>query len=188
MVKILDRADGVLLEGRESVRDLRESGASAAELSELLAATGDELSQSASIVFNIAVIGDSRPLDSAVYKETYRIAREALSNAFQHSQATKIEVELTYNNAGISVRVRDNGSGIDNAILGSGRAGHWGLSGMRERARKVGGQLNIWSKAGAGTEIELTIPAAVAYPRSQGVSLWHRIKRAMSGAEGINRD
>jgi nitrate/nitrite-specific signal transduction histidine kinase len=79
------------------------------------------------------------------------------------------------------VRVRDDGSGIDEQILNSGKSGHWGLSGMRERAEKIGAQFKIWSRPGAGTEVEVIIPAKVAYPRTQKSSPWLRAKSAMSG-------
>ncbi len=113
--------------------------------------------------------------------EIYRIAREALTNAFRHSQASSIEVEMTSDCASFCLRVRDNGSGIDQEISGSGRKGHWGLSGMRERAKNIGGQLSIWSNPGAGTEIDLRVPAKVAYARSPKRSLLNWIKPARSG-------
>ena len=88
---------------------------------------------------------------------------------------------LTYDSASLCLRVRDNGCGIDQETLGSGREGHWGLSGMRERAQHIGGQLNIWSNPGAGTEIDLRVPAKVAYARRPKESRWRWIKRGASG-------
>jgi signal transduction histidine kinase len=175
MEQVLDRADGVLLEGRQRVRDLREEGHSDSELSQALTRCGEEISQGQSVRFSVSVLGKLQPLDPIVFSEVYRIAREALINAFQHASAAKIEVELTYGGAEVRVRIRDDGAGIDPLILKGGRAGHWGLSGMRERAEKIGAKLNIWSQSGAGTEIELTIPANVAYPRTRKESLWRRI-------------
>ena len=65
------------------------------------------------------------------------------------------------------MRVRDDGCGIDSEVANLGaRAGHWGLPGMRERAKGFGGNLEVWSEHGAGTEIELTIPAGIAYGES----------------------
>ena len=81
--------------------------------------------------------------------------------------------------ASVSLRVRDDGKGIDQEILSSGRTGHWGLSGMRERAQKIGARLNIWSQAGRGTEVDLTIPAKVAYPQRGDDSVWQRMKRVV---------
>jgi signal transduction histidine kinase len=99
-----------------------------------------------------------------------------LFNCFQHAQASKIEVEVTYLSGQVNLRIRDDGVGIDARTLEAGRSGHFGLSGMRERARKIGAKLNIWTDLGAGTEIELTIPAKVAYPRSRGRSVWRSIR------------
>jgi signal transduction histidine kinase len=69
--------------------------------------------------------------------------------------------------------------GIDDGVLSRGRTGHWGLSGMRERANKIGAQLNIWSNSGAGTEIELTVPANVAFLSNAAQTVWQRITRAV---------
>jgi signal transduction histidine kinase/ligand-binding sensor domain-containing protein len=182
---VLDRADQVLLEGRQSVRDLREEGASGNELSGALARCGEELAENKASLFSLSVVGAPRALGPIVFDEAYRIGREALINAFQHSQAEKIELELTYANVRFSLRIRDDGAGIDPDILGAGRPGHWGLSGMRERAQKIGAQLNIWSRPGAGTEVELTIPAKVAYPQEGKESLWQRIRRRLKAGGGL---
>jgi len=101
-----------------------------------------------------------------VLDEAFRIGREALSNAFQHSGTSKIEVELIYEHDEIRLRIRDDGNGFDPRIVETGKPGHWGLSGMRERANQVGAKLNVWSRPNAGTEVDLTIPARVAYQRS----------------------
>jgi signal transduction histidine kinase len=184
MEQVLDRADEVLLEGRQSVRDLREEGTSETELSEALRQCGEELAHNHGSLFGLTIVGEPKPVAPVVFNESYRIAREALINAFQHSEARKIEVEVTYLESGISLRVRDDGMGIDATTLSKGRAGHWGLSGMRERAQKIAAKVDIWSQAGAGTEIELTIPSDVAYPQKMERSLWHRIKAALARNRG----
>jgi signal transduction histidine kinase/ligand-binding sensor domain-containing protein len=189
MEKVLDRADEVLLEGRQSVRDIREEGTTGAELSEALAHCGEELAREHTSLFSLTVVGEAQPIGPIVFDESYRIAREALINAFQHSYAIKIGVDITYNESGLCLRIRDDGEGIDDAILSKGRSGHWGLSGMRERAQKIGAQLDIWSHSGAGTEIELKIPAEMAYPRSGRESLWERFRRtAGRKSGGMERD
>ena len=93
----------------------------------------------------------------------YRIGRESLVNAFRHSRASKIEVEVDYSASNLHILVRDNGCGIDPEVLRTGRDGHWGLPGMRERAEKVGAKLRAWSRTAAGTEVELTVPGHVAF-------------------------
>jgi signal transduction histidine kinase len=121
------------------------------------------------------VEGRRRRKHPIVRDEIYRMAVEALRNAFRHAQATKIEVELLYGEKGFKVRIRDNGRGIDRNILsGDGRTGHFGLHGMRERAKLIGGELTIWSEADSGTEIELSIPASRAYTRSARSSWFFR--------------
>jgi signal transduction histidine kinase len=116
---------------------------------------------------NVVEEGASRPLDPVVRDEIYRIVREALRNAFSHAQAKNIEAEIAYGEKLLRVRIRDDGAGIDPHVLASGdRAGHWGLPGMRERAQQIGGHLDVWSELGAGTEVELTVPASAAYKSS----------------------
>jgi len=181
MKKALRHGDQVLLEGRERVRDLRAEGATVNELSEMLACYGGELARGREVTFKVTVVGSPQLLHPVVGDEVHRVAREALGNAFLHSQASSIEAEVTYDSAFLCVRVRDNGCGIDQEILSSGREGHWGLSGMRERAQNVGAHLSIWSNPSTGTEIDLRVPAKVAYPRSQKESPWQRIKRGASG-------
>jgi signal transduction histidine kinase/ligand-binding sensor domain-containing protein len=184
MEQVLDRADEVLLESRQSVRDLREQGATGTELSEALTHCGEELAQNHASLFSLTIVGQPKPLAPVVFNESYRIAREALINAFQHSQARKIEVEVTYLESGISLRVRDDGIGIDATTLSKGRAGHWGLFGMRERAQKIAGHVEIWSQNGGGTEIDLRVPAKVAYPGRRNRSLWQRIEGTLTRNQG----
>jgi signal transduction histidine kinase len=113
------------------------------------------------------VEGAPRTLHPIVRDEIYRIACEALRNAFRHADATRIEVGLRYDERQFRVRVRDDGKGIDPKFLaGEERAGHFGLDGMRERARLIGGKLTVWSAVDFGTEVELIIPASRAYAGS----------------------
>ena len=101
--------------------------------------------------------------------EIYRIAGEALRKAFRHAGAKQIEVELRYDERQLRLRIRDDGKGIDPQFLATkGRAGHFGLHGMRERAKLIRGELTVWTAPGSGTEIELNIPAAYAYAAATG--------------------
>ena len=114
--------------------------------------------------FWLEVEGTPRKPGPLHLDETRRIASEALRNAFHHSRARRIEVEIRYDARQLRVRVRDDGIGIDAGVLGpQGRAERWGLRGMRESAKRIGARLEVWSRHGAGTEVELTIPASVAY-------------------------
>jgi signal transduction histidine kinase len=113
------------------------------------------------------VEGVSRNLHPILRDEIYRIAAEALRNAFRHAHAHQIEVEIRYDDQDFRLRVRDDGRGFDPAVSPSeGRAGHYGLPGMKERAKIVGGKLTVWSEVDAGTEVELQIPASTAYAKS----------------------
>ena len=111
--------------------------------------------------------GKSRDLAPLVRDDVHRIACEAVRNAFRHAQASRIEVEIHYERRQFRLRVVDNGKGIDQLVQGEGgRPGHFGLPGMQERAKLVGGKLAVLSRRESGTEVELTIPAALAYTKS----------------------
>jgi signal transduction histidine kinase len=112
----------------------------------------------------VFVEGTPRELHPILRDEVYRLATEALRNAFRHAAAKNVEAEIRYDEKYFRLRIRDNGKGIDPQIVsGDGREGHYGLHGMRERAKLVGGKLTIWTELDSGTEIELTIPGARAY-------------------------
>jgi len=116
----------------------------------------------------MSVEGSPRELHPLVRDDIHRIAREALRNAFRHAQADRIEAEVTYGARELRVRIRDDGKGIDPQHLSGGRARHWGLASMRERAVQIGAHLDLWSDAGAGTELELRVPGAIAYVAPDG--------------------
>jgi ligand-binding sensor domain-containing protein/signal transduction histidine kinase len=162
---VLDQGDQALTEARNAVQDLRSSTAVHDDLSGALAAAAEELAeQYGSVNFRVLVEGKPRNLDPIVRDEVYRFAREALRNAYSHAHAQNIEAEITYADLRFVLRIRDDGAGIDPKVLFVGsRAGHWGLPGMRERAKNFGGKMEVWSEGGAGTEVELTIPALIAY-------------------------
>jgi ligand-binding sensor domain-containing protein len=162
--KALDYADQVLAEGRDRVKNLRGAAESLTDLPAAFQRVADEKSQTRDTRFNTVVEGSVRELYPMVLEECYAIGREALSNALNHSEGLHIEVEITYDAREFRLRVRDDGRGIDPEVLEKGaRDGHWGLPGMRERASKIGGQLEFWSRPSSGTEVGLTVPAAMAY-------------------------
>src|SRR5262249_29984204 len=167
MEEALDRADEVLREARHRVRNLRRRTTDENELADRLTKCGQEVSKDQAATFTLAVVGEPQVLESTAQDEAYRIAAEALTNAFRHASASKIEVEVTYDSSALRIRVRDDGRGIDNAVLSNGQPDHWGLTGMRERARAIRAELKIWSRKAAGTEVELAVPASIAYPREE---------------------
>jgi signal transduction histidine kinase len=167
----IDRAAQAITEGRDAVHELRSSAAVTQDLAAAISALGKELvaEQTGQNLpdSRVQVEGTPRNLDPILRDEVYRIAAEALRNAFRHAQARRIEVEIRYDEQQLRVRVRDDGKGIDPKFLGEQeRAGHWGLNGMRERAKAVGGNLAVWSQVDSGTEVELTIPASIAYAKT----------------------
>ena len=167
MDEVLDRADGVLREARQRVRNLRRRTTDENDLADRLTKHGEELSKDHTAAFTLAIVGGPKVLESTVQDEAYRIVGEALTNAFRHASASKIETEVTYDSSALRIRVRDDGVGIDKAVVANGHPDHWGLTGMRERARAIRAELNIWSREAAGTEVELVIPASIAYPREE---------------------
>ena len=165
----LETGDKAIAEGRDAVRDLRELNLIQGDLGETLAAFGSEFAGNPGPQcpsYRVWVEGEPRTLDAMVRDEVFRVAREAIRNAFRHAGATHIEAELVYGSTHFCVRVRDDGMGIDPHVLAQGRRdGHWGLPGMRERASSFKAEFNVWSQSGAGTEVELRIPAQMAYVR-----------------------
>jgi signal transduction histidine kinase len=168
----LERGDKAIAEGRDTVSDLREPIMGDSDIAQALTALGKELALQGGngLVPCVRVLleGKQRELNPMLRDEIYRIAREALRNAFRHARAQKIEAEITYSDSEFLLHVRDDGGGIDPEVANQGaRAGHWGLPGMRERAKSFGGKLEVWSEHGAGTEIELSVPGAIAYGKSE---------------------
>ena len=162
--RILELMRQVIDEGRNAIRGLRLDQGICVSLEQAFSVIPRELSLGDEVGFRVIVEGQSRPLRPLVRDEVYRIGREALINAFRHSFAKSVEVELEYAPRHFRLLVRDNGSGIDSLALESGRNGHRGLLGMRERAERIGVRLNVWSSASAGTEVELSVPGHVAFP------------------------
>ncbi|GIL39713.1 sensor histidine kinase [Roseiterribacter gracilis] len=163
MDSALSRADDVLIESRDKVKDLRASTQGLTDLPAEFAEVGATLAQDHAAEFRITVEGTPCELHPIVQDEISLIGREALSNAFRHARARTIEVDLIFDRSELRLRVRDDGCGISEAMLKTGKPGHWGLAGMRERARQIRGQFQIWSNDGAGTEIELRVPASMVY-------------------------
>jgi signal transduction histidine kinase len=181
--RVIEQAREAIAEGRDAVQGLRYSTRISNDLARSIGAVGEglagEKTDEHTPQFQVQVEGASRDLPPIVRDEVYRVACEALRNAFRHAHAKRIEVEIHYDRRELRVRIRDNGKGIDSKVLeAGGRAGHHGMPGMHERARMAGGKLAVWSKPDSGTEIELTIPARVAYDKSLGM------KHSMASGEG----
>jgi signal transduction histidine kinase len=147
----------VIDEGRHALKGLRSSGMASSSLEKALSGVRDEFTPNGAR-FRILVMGRPKALKPAIQEQIYLIVREALLNALRHSEATSIEAEVEYQRRRLRAVVRDNGRGIDPQVLRSQQDSHWGLLGMRERAKCIGAQLRIWSRRGAGTEVEISVP------------------------------
>jgi len=167
----IDEAAQAIAEGRDAVQGLRSSATVTNDLDCAISTLGQELASGETnpkgAEFYVEVEGTPRNLHPILRDEVYRIAGEAMRNAFKHAQARRIEVEIRYDERQLRVRVRDDGKGIDAKHLNEdGRPGHFGLRGMRERTKLLGGKLAVWSELDSGTEVELRIPASRAYDRA----------------------
>jgi signal transduction histidine kinase/ligand-binding sensor domain-containing protein len=183
----LQVTEQAIAEGRDAIQGLRSSTVVVNELAQAVTALGAQMShemiqemshESSSrhsacgpARFHVVVEGQPRDLHPILRDEIYAIAREAVRNAFRHAEAQNIEAEISYSARALQLRVRDDGKGIDPGVAAEGRAGHYGVSGMRERAMRIGGKLDVWTETGAGTEIELRIPGSIAYGTSPGRTL-----------------
>jgi ligand-binding sensor domain-containing protein/signal transduction histidine kinase len=182
----LRQAADAIVEGRNAIQNLRVNPSMDRDLESLLTAAGRELARSPEAegsvpAFRVLVEGSRQPLAPLLQDEIYRIGREMLRNAFQHAQAGRIEAEIRYDRRMFRLRIRDDGKGIDSSVLQQGaHRGHWGLRGMHERAKGMGGRLKIWSEPGAGTEAELTVPARSAYAKvRKNDGWWARLRRRL---------
>ena len=177
LTRVLRRMHRIIEEGRESVSGLRipDDGDS---LESALARDAEHFKGERQIDVRLAVKGHPRPLDPLARDAVYQISREALANTFRHARAKHVEVDVEYSRGELTVRVRDDGRGIAPPIVDEGRPGHFGLPGMRERAEQMGAVLRLWSREGAGTEVEIHVPAKTAFPdATTGRRRWWRPAR-----------
>lgn len=161
----LDRADELVSTGRESVRDLRVSDGRDDLRRTLQDAVAEALLDD-SVDVQVIELGTPEAIHPLAMKEIKAIVGEALFNVGRHADAKEVELVASYGRRTFRLRVRDDGRGIPDEVLGSGsRDGHFGLVGMRERAGVIGGRLAVRSPKGDGTEVVIDVPSAVAYDR-----------------------
>lgn len=168
----IDRADAVIAEGRDRVRDLRAQPDRDIEgvISDIVSRQGFD----PGVEVTMTTTGTSRALEPLVMEEATRIASEAIFNIWRHSAADRVAIDIGHG-ANFSVRLADNGVGIAREVSDRGHEeGHWGLPGMRERARNLRGWLVVRSRPEGGTEVMLTVPGQIAYKKSgeRRISLW----------------
>ncbi|MRW92496.1 hypothetical protein GJ699_21080 [Duganella sp. FT80W] len=168
----LDSAGQVLEEGREQVLALRLNHELSGDLESALSGLGQILAPRHQSRFTLRMHGTPRPLRAMAAAEAYAIAREAMLNAFRHAQSDEVIVELRHTARQFTLQVSDRGRGMSAEIRERGhRPGHWGLTGMRERAQDAGGTLEVHSEEGRGTRITLRLPERRAYARKEADKL-----------------
>jgi signal transduction histidine kinase len=160
--RLSDWLERATKEGRAALHALRASATEENELAAALLRALEDSRKDTSMEVQFAVTGDARDMHPIVRDEVYRIGYEAIRNACAHSKSTQLEVGLNYSRD-LTVRVRDNGVGIDPAVVEKGKQGHLGLRGMRERAARIGGKLTVVSSPNAGTEVALVVPGRIVF-------------------------
>ena len=164
--RALERLSGwleqAIHEGRVALNSLRTSTTQRNDLVEALRRATENSGHPGSIAVALSVIGDAKEMHPIVRDEVYRLGYEAIRNAYQHSKGSRLTVELTYSQD-LSLRVADNGIGIEPVVADKGKTGHFGLQGMRERAARIGGKLTLVSSRASGTEIELVVPGRIIF-------------------------
>ena len=182
MLRAMEQLSGWLgqasTEGRAAVIALRQSTRETNDLAEALDRAIEDCRRQGSLHASLSVSGNAREMHPVVRDEIYRIAYEAIRNACTHSGGSRLEVALTYAHD-LIVRVSDDGVGIEPAVAGMGREGHFGLQGMRERAARIGARLTVVSSSSAGTEIEVIVPGRVIFHR-QATGLFARMRARLT--------
>ena len=178
LTRVLRRMNRIIEEGRESVSGLRVPDGDDS-LESALARDAEHFKGERRIDVRLAVKGHPRPLHPLARDAVYQISREALANTFRHARAKHVELDVEYSRGELTVRVRDDGRGIAPNIVDAGRSGHFGLPGMRERAERIGAVVRLWSREGAGTEVEIHLPAKTAFadtPPGRRARWWRRAR------------
>ncbi len=155
-------------EGRAALNSLRTSVTQRNDLAEAFERAMESGLIPASMSVSLSVIGTPGDMHPIVRDEVYRIGYEAIRNASLHSLASQLEVELSYGQD-LTFRVKDNGIGIDPAVIAAGKDGHFGLQGMRERVARIGGKLSLVSSANSGTELRLVVPGSIIFRKTRTV-------------------
>ncbi len=174
----LSRAEGTLREGRDKVSALRSESESGNDLAVDLGRFGHDLNTGSHTAFQLTVEGGSRTIHSVVYEDIQMIAREAIANSSRHAGGTMIECVIQFAPRHFRFVCRDNGCGIPEEVLeAKSKHGHWGLVGMEERAKNIGGMLRISRSETGGTEVELKLRAGIAYTANAPSKLFRIFRR-----------
>ncbi|MGR9090387.1 MAG: histidine kinase [Gammaproteobacteria bacterium] len=158
----LKAADQAINEGREVLSLLRSTGNRSDSFSSALAAMCTEITAGTPITFDVELHGSDREFRQDVISELLGICREAVTNVVQHSQASRLSIVIHFHDP-VTIRIADDGRGIEECLLSEGRAGHYGLTGMRERAASIGAHLDIDVPPQGGTAVTLSLGQRFAF-------------------------
>ena len=165
-------------EGRATVNALRTATTESNNLAEAFQRAVEDCQHQGAIAAFLTVTGEAREMHPVVRDELYRIGFEAIRNARTHSRASRLDIALSYGHD-LTLRVADDGVGMELTMAERGKEGHFGLRGMRERAARIGANLSVTSKPGTGTAIVVTVPGRVIFRKaSTGVAA--RIRSMLS--------
>jgi signal transduction histidine kinase len=176
--KLSEWIDRAIREGRAALNALQTSAIDNRELSQRLKSALDESQLNGGSAGSLTVSGTPIEMDPLVTDEIYWVGYEAIRNAFMHSQATRIEVQLTYSEV-FTLVVRDNGQGVSSTIAAGGRDGHFGLQSMRGRAARINGEFQLITAPNLGTTIELKVAGKTAFGRY--TSVWWKLVYRLGG-------
>jgi signal transduction histidine kinase len=169
-------------EGRAAVNALRTSTTEGNDLAEAFRRAIEDGERQSTIDASIAVTGIHREMHPVVRDEVYRIGYEAIRNAYAHSRATHLEIVLSYGRD-LTLRVADDGVGMERPITERGKEGHFGLPGMRERASRIGASLSVTSTPGAGTAVVVTVPGRAIFHSTSSIRFVGKLRSVFSGTK-----
>jgi signal transduction histidine kinase len=147
-----------LTEARRSVMDLRASMLEGQDLAAAIESGTRIWTAGSGVEVDLDVSCSHGPLPEDMEQHLLRIAQEAVANILKHAEATRIWIKLHIESSKLYLRIRDNGRGFDQNGVFATLGGHFGLIGMRERAERLGGEMNLASHPGEGTEVEVKVP------------------------------
>jgi signal transduction histidine kinase len=172
---VLDQLRQTVAAGRRALTDLRSPNISYGDLANALLRLGEQVRSEMGPVVGVHIEGNIGWLPPLIGDEVFQVSREALFNAIRHARANTIELTLNCTENAITLRILDDGCGIEPEVLRRGRPGHFGLQGMKERAERINGHFRCHSSEGSGTEISLRVPLPASRAKRSPVGLLHSL-------------
>src|SRR5581483_10007398 len=126
--------------------------------------TSQQIAQGTPLRVEVETDGETRPLPEVVEENLLRIGQEAVTNVVKHSGATLATIRLGFAPENVTLAVKDNGSGLQPEKLAANGANHFGLVGMAERSKRLGGRFSVMSAPGEGTTVMVSVPLDASQP------------------------